>query len=83
MGKKERGRQETRAGAARQTLSGQQNEAKRFWPGAVSQAVRAVRQDTTTTPEEFCEPLLTGGCSQRGMNGSQELLQLFQLEGLE
>ena len=34
--------------------SGSQNSAKRFWLGAVSQAVRAVRQDTATTPEQFC-----------------------------
>ena len=33
--------------------SGAKNSAKRFWLGAVSQAVLPVRQDAATTPEEF------------------------------
>ena len=37
--------------------SGWQNEAKRPWPDATSKAVQAVRQDETTTPGEFGEPL--------------------------
>ena len=34
--------------------SGEQSSAKRFWLGAASQAVRVVRQDAATTPEELC-----------------------------
>ena len=33
------------------------SQLKQFWLGAASQAVRAVRQDAATTPEEFCWPL--------------------------
>src|SRR3990167_477829 len=37
-----------------------QNSAQRPWLGVPSQAVQAIRQDGTTTPGEFCEPLLFG-----------------------
>ena len=45
-----------------------QNSAQRFWLGAASQAVRVVRQDAATTPEEFLSRSMRRGraCTRPG-----------------